>query len=445
MKWKNLAIVSTIFAALFGWVYFYEIKGQKKREEATEKEKKVFQFEEKDVAQITVKNADGEFLLQKEKDNWKLVKPLETKADKSAADSLASDLALAKTERTIDEPNINWKNFGLDPAPVKLNVKLSDGKTQEIVLGDKDFSSSSVFARIPGQNKVLVLSSTLHNSATKKLFDFRDKNVVEFQRDQLKAMNILTKGKQYAFEKSSDDWVVKKPFESRGDNTEINSIVSDLELARVEEFVDSSSKDPKAYGVATPSIRVDLFLGDNRARKTLLIGNKVDTHYYAKDESRDVVFKVKEDLQKKLDFEPSKIRDKKLARFDRANIKQINVKLADKDFSFFRGSDDKWKMSKPEGHKGKYVSEYKIFWPLEDLEGKELIDNANLNDPKYGFESPSAQVTLVDKNNKTTEVILGKMDKEQVFAKTSAATTVYKVDKKILEDLNFKSDDIIEK
>jgi hypothetical protein len=445
MKWKNLAIVSTIFAALFGWVYFYEIKGQKKREEATEKEKKVFQFEEKDVAQITVKNADGEFLLQKEKDNWKLVKPLETKADKSAADSLASDLALAKTERTIDEPNINWKNFGLDPAPVKLNVKLSDGKTQEIVLGDKDFSSSSVFARIPGQNKVLVLSSTLHNSATKKLFDFRDKNVVEFQRDQLKAMNILTKGKQYAFEKSSDDWVVKKPFESRGDNTEINSIVSDLELARVEEFVDSSSKDPKAYGVATPSIRVDLFLGDNRARKTLLIGNKVDTHYYAKDESRDVVFKVKEDLQKKLDFEPSKIRDKKLARFDRANIKQINVKLADKDFSFFRGSDDKWKMSKPEGHKGKYVSEYKIFWPLEDLEGKELIDNANLNDPKYGFGSPSAQVTLVDKNNKTTEVILGKMDKEQVFAKTSAATTVYKVDKKILEDLNFKSDDIIEK
>jgi hypothetical protein len=34
MKWKNLAIVVAIFAALFAWVYFYEIKGEKKREEA---------------------------------------------------------------------------------------------------------------------------------------------------------------------------------------------------------------------------------------------------------------------------------------------------------------------------------------------------------------------------------------------------------------------------
>jgi hypothetical protein len=445
MKWKNLAMVAAIFAALFGWVYFYEIKGEKKREEAAEKEKKVFQFEQKDIAQITVKNADGEMVLQKEKDSWKLTSPLETKADKSTADSLASDITMAKSERTIEEPNLKWKNFGLNPAAVKLTAKLSDGKIHELEVGDKDFSSSSVFARIPGQNKVLVLSSMLHTDATKKLFDFRDKNVVEFQRDQLKALHIVTKGKEYIFEKTGDDWIVKKPFESRGDNTEINSIVSDLEFARAEEFVDSPSPDLKRYGLASPAMRVDLFLGDNRARKALLIGNKVESQFYAKDESRDVIFKVKEDLQKKLDFEGSKIRDKKVVRFERANVRQIDIKLADKDFSFFRGSDDKWKMSKPEGHQGKYIIEYKIFWPLEDLEGKELIDNANLNDPKYGFTSPSAQIKFVDKTDKITEVILGKVDKEQVFARSNAGTTVYKVDKKILEDLSFKPDDLIEK
>jgi Domain of unknown function (DUF4340) len=445
MKWKNLAMVAAIFAGLFAWVYFYEIKGEKKREDAAEKEKRVFHFEEKDISQITVKNADGEVVLQKEKDNWKLVKPIETKADKSTADSLASDIALAKSERTIEEPNLNWKSFGLEPASAKLTVKLTDSKTHELELGEKDFSSSSVFARIPGQNKVMVLSSAVQSGATKKLFDFRDKNVVEFQRDQLRAMNIVSKGKAYVLEKSSEDWIVKKPFESRGDNTEINSMVSDLEFARVEEFIDSPAADLKTYGLASPAVRVDLFLGDNRARKTLLLGNKVESHYYAKDESRDVIFKVKEDLQKKFDFEASKIRDKKVVRFDRANIKQIDIKLADKDFSFFRGSDDKWKMSKPDGHKGKYISEYKIVWPLEDLEGKELIDNANLSDPKYGFRSPSAQIRLIDKNNKAMEVTLGKVDKEQIFAKTNAGTTVYKVEKKILEDLNLKPEDIIEK
>ena len=444
MKWKNLAIVVAIFAALFAWVYFYEIKGEKKREEAAEKEKKIFQFEEKDIAQITVRNAEGEFVLQKDKDNWKLAQPLATKADKSSADSLASDIAQAKTDRTLDEPNPNFKNFGLEPAVVKLTVKLGSGQTHQLELGDKDFSSSSVFARIPGQNKILVLSSSLHSSATKKLFDFRDKNVLEFQRDQLKAMNILTKGKEYVLEKASDDWTVKKPFQSRADNTEVNSIVGDLEFAKVEEFVDSPA-DLKTYGLASPAVRVDLFLGDNRARKTLVIGNKIDTNYYAKDEARDAVFKIKEDLFKKLDFESTKIRDKKVLRFERANVKQIDMKLSDKEFSFFRGSDDKWKMSKPTGHQGKFISEYKIFWPLEDLEGKELIDNANLTDAKYGFANPSAQIKVVDKSGKTSEVTLGKLDKEQIFVKTNSGTTVYKVEKKILEDLNLKPEDIIEK
>ncbi len=444
MKWKNLAIVAAIFAALFAWVYFYEIKGEKTREEAAEKEKKIFQFEEKDIAQIAVKNAEGEFVLQKDKDTWKLAQPLATKADKSSADSLASDIAQAKSERALDEPNPNFKNFGLEPAVVKIAVKLGSGQTHNLELGDKDFSSSSVFARIPGQNKILVLPSSLHSSATKKLFDFRDKNVLEFQRDQLKAMNILTKGKEYALEKATDDWSVKKPFESRADNTEVNSIVSDLEFAKIEQFVDSPA-ELKTYGLASPAVRVDLFLGDNRARKTLLVGNKIDTNYYAKDESRDAVFKIKEDLFKKLDFESTKIRDKKVLRFERANAKQIDIRVSDTEMSFFRGSDDKWKMSKPAGHQGKFISEYKIFWPLEDLEGKELIDNGSLTDAKYGFATPSAQVKVVEKSGKTTEVTLGKLDKEQIFVKTSSGTTVYKVEKKILEDLKLKPEDIIEK
>ena len=51
----------------------------------------------------------------------------------------------------------------------------------------------------------------------------------------------------------------------------------------------------------------------------------------------------------------------------------------------------------------------------------------------------------MEKSGKTTEVTLGKLDKEQIFVKTSSGTTVYKVEKKILEDLKLKPEDIIEK
>ena len=446
MKWKNLGVLAVVFALLAAYVYFYEIKGEKKREEAEEKAKKLFQFEEKDIAQIDLKNPEGMMSMQKDKDSWKMLKPVEAKADKSTCDSLAGDIVNAKVDRTIEDPHINWKNFGLDPAAIQLTVRLNGGKTHELELGEKDFSSSSVFARIPGQNKVLVISSTmLQGDASKKVIEFRDKSVLEFQRDQVKALNIAHKDKEFVFEKSGDDWFIKKPFDGRGDNSEINSIVSDLELAKVEDFVNPPLDALKKYGLDKPQVRADLFLGDNKTRKTLLIGDKIDNAYYAKDDSRDVVFKLKEDLFKKLEIDPQKVRDKKMVRLDRSNLNQIDVKLGDKFYSFARGSDDKWRLIKPEGNQQKNLLEYKIFWPIEDLEGKELLDNVNPKDAKFGFDSPSAEIVIIDKNKKSTEVILGKIENDRVYGMLKGGTTVYKIDKKILDSLNFKIDDIIEK
>jgi hypothetical protein len=445
MKWRNLGIVAVVFLALGAYVYFYEIKGEKKREEASEKEKKLYQFEQKDVAALTIKAGNDEFVLQKDKDAWKMVKPIEGKADKSTVDSVASDFASAKIDRTIEEPNIDWKKYGLDPPAVSLSAKLTDGKTYNIDLGEKDFTDFSVFARIPGQSKVLVLPSSLLTSVSKKLLDFRDKTVLEFQRDQIKELMVAVKGKEYRFEKNGEDWTIKTPFQSRGDRSEINSIVSDLDFAKVEEFVDSPESNLKNYGLDKPDVRVDLLLGDSRARKTLLIGKKVDNSYYAKDDSRLTVFKIKEDLYKKLDLDPQKIRDKKVVRFERSEMSQIEIKLQDKVFAFYKGTDDKWKVSKPEAQKDKPIIEYKVFWPMEDLEGKELIDDANVKDPKYGFSQPAAEIRLTDKNKKVTEIVLGKLEKDQVFVKTSTAPTIYKVDKKVLDDLNFKIEDLLEK
>lgn len=445
MKWRNLGIVALIFAALGAYVYFYEIKGEKKREEAEEKAKKLFQIDDKDITSLTIKSSAGDIALQKEKDVWNLASPVQAKADKYAAEGLASDFASARIERTLDDPAPNWKTYGLDPVSVKVIAKLKNGKTQELELGQKDFTESSVFARIPGQNRVFVLPVSLLNDATKKLLDFRDKSVLEFQRDQTREMTITVKGKEFDFEKSGDNWTVKKPFQSRGDRSEIDSILSDLEFAKVEDYLQPPVQELKTYGLNSPDIRVDLFLGDNRAKKTLLVGKKVDSLYYAKDESKPDVFKIKEDLFKKLDVDPKKIRDKKVLRFERASLNQIEVKLPDKDFVFSKGSDDKWKVEKPEAQKGKAILDYKVFWPLEDLEGKELIDNAKLQDPQYGFSKPTAEIKLTDKSKKVIQVTLGKVDKDLVFVKTDSEPTVYKADKKILDDLNFKMDEIVEK
>jgi hypothetical protein len=445
MIWRNLGIVAVLFVGLGAFVYFYEIDGGKKRAEEAERAKKLFQFEKEEVTSITLARSGDPITMQKEDDAWKLVAPIEARADETAVDGLASELSSTQVERSLEPSPVDWKNFGLENPSIKIRVALKDGQTLELELGEKNFNRSSVFGRIPGQEKVLILPDLLYSNAEKELFDFRDKTVLDFDREQVREVEIRSRRKTYRLEKNGEDWSIRKPIQARADRSEIRSILSDLELARVEEFVERGTGGLGTYGLRVPASRVDLYLGENRAKKTLLVGKKVGTQYYAKDETGEDVFKIKEDLVEKFDLDLGKLRDKKMARFERNEVKRIEVKLPDQRFEFLKDSEDEWRMQSPEGHQGKSVLEYKLFWPLEDLEGKEIIDQANLDDPKYGFGEPSAEVKVVKKDDQVIEVVLGKTDGEVVFGKTASDSTLYKVDKKVLEDLNFKVDEILEK
>ena len=445
MIWRNLGLVAGLFVGLGAFVYFYEIEGGKKREEAAEQAKKLFQFDKEEVKSISLDRESGSIILKKENGGWKLVAPIQAKADETAVDGLASELSSIQVERSLEPGSVDWKDYGLDNPNLKISVALQDGRRLDLELGDKDFNQDSVFGRIPHVAKVLVLPGLLYTTADKEPVDFRDKTVLEFDREQVREVEIRAKRKTYRLQKEGQDWSIREPIQARADRSEIRSLLSDLEFARVEEFVERGAGELKTYGLNAPSSRVDLYLGDNRARKTLLVGKKVGAQFYAKDDAGEDVFRIKEDLVEKFDLDLSKLRDRKMARFERDEVKRIEVKLPDRKFEFVKDSEDQWRLRTPTGHEEKSVLEYKLFWPLEDLEGKEIVDRANLDDPKYGFSEPSAEVKVVKKDDQIIEVVLGKTEGEVVFGKVAPDPTLYKVDKKVLEDLNFKVDDILEK
>ena len=444
MIWRNLGIVAVLFAGLGAFVYFYEIEGGKRREEAAEEAKKLFQFEKEEVKSISLTRSDGSIILEKENGSWKLVAPIEAKADEAAVDGLASELSSTLLERSLESSPVDWKDYGLEIPNLKITVGLKDGRRLNLELGDKDFNQASVFGRVPHLAKVLVLPASLYTTVDKELLDFRDKSVLDFDREQVREVRIRARRKTYRLQKEGEDWSIREPIQARADRAEIRSLLSDLEFARVEEFVERGAGRLKTYGLNEPSSRVDLFLGDSRARKTLLVGKQVGAQFYAKDDSGEDVFRIKEDLVDKLELDLSKLRDRKMARFERDEVKRVEVKLPDREFEFARNSEDQWRLRTPAGHGEKSVLEYKLFWPLEDLEGKEIVDRANLDDPKYGFSEPSAEIKVVKQDDEVIEVVLGKTEGEVVFGKAAADPTLYKVDKKVLEDLNFKVEDILE-
>ncbi|MCY3756668.1 MAG: hypothetical protein OXG96_03005, partial [Acidobacteria bacterium] len=98
MIWRNLGMVAVLFVGLGAFVYFYEIEGGKKREEAAEEAKKLFRFDKEEVNSISLVRGDGSILLRKENDGWKLVAPIEAKADEAAVEGLATELSSTQVE-----------------------------------------------------------------------------------------------------------------------------------------------------------------------------------------------------------------------------------------------------------------------------------------------------------------------------------------------------------
>ena len=221
---------------------------------------------------ISLVRGDGSIVMKKENGGWKLVAPIEAKADEAAVEGLASELSSTKVERSLEPESVDWKEYGLESPGLKLTVGLKDGRSLDLELGDKDFNQASVFGRIPNMAKVLVLPTLLHTTVDKELFDFRDKSVLDFDREQVREVLIRARRKTYRLQKEGEDWSIQEPIQARADRSEIRSLLSDLEFARVEEFLKRGTGGLKTYGLNAPSSRVDLYLGDNRARKTLLIG-----------------------------------------------------------------------------------------------------------------------------------------------------------------------------
>ena len=318
----------------------------------------------------------------------------------------------------------------------------------DLELGDKDFNQASVFGRIPDPwTKVLGVARRCFTPlSTRSCSTLRDKSVLEFDREQVREIRIRAKRKTYRLQKEGEEWSIGAPIQARADRSEV-TIPPQRPGVRPSGGIRGTGKPAEltTYGLSAPSSRVDLYLGDNRARKTLLVGKQIGAQFYAKDDGGEDVFKIKEDLVEKLKLDLSKLRDRKMARFERDEVKRVEVKLPDRKFEFDRDSEDQWRLRSPAGHEEKSVLEYKIFWPLEDLEGKEIVDRANLDDPKYGFSEPSAEVKVVRKDDRVIEVVLGKTEDEVVFGKAAADPTLYKVDKKVLEDLDFKVEDLLEK
>jgi len=447
MNFKTTIIVAVLAIALGAFVYFYEIKGGEERQQAEQQAKKIFLFEDDQVKGLTLEHSGKEIVLTKAKDGeWTITAPIETEADKGTVDGLVRNLKSAETDRIVADSTADLGAFGLDEPEVKVSLLLGEEHTEPLCIGNKSPTGSYIFANMGGSHEVFTTRSSLLSNVKKELFDLRDKRVLGFEKDEVEKLELNQRGKPlFVLSKTGSEWQMEQPQKLQGDRSEVNNILNKLKNGKAKAVVTEKASSLKSYGLDKPDVVVTLWLGKDKAKKQLKIGDeKAPDRYYAKDEARDPIFTVDSTFVVELRKDLFDLRDKEIVRFLRDRVNKIELVYADSSIVCQKDTSDNWRVTAPVVQKAKKWKVSGLLSDIETLKAEEFVAEQATDLSRYGLDTPQITAKLWDDREIQTQVSLGKVKGDLVYAKVRGKEAVYLVKDRIVEKLSLKVADLVE-
>jgi uncharacterized protein DUF4340 len=444
---KKSTLIIVVAAILIGAAAYYfdwkrsEKEAAKKTDDTT---KLAFNIQPDEVQSLTISYpADPKsqhVTFEKRDGTWQITQPLQTGADASAIDGIVQGLASARIEQTEPGAPDRLKVYGLDPPAVELDFQLKSAAKHSVLLGKKDFTGSSVYSIVDQGKDVALIPESLLISSDKPLQVLRDHSVLHIDGSDLRSFDLKNASGEIAAAKGNGDWVLVKPAATAADSDAVNSLLAAISAARLVSIESESADNLGKYGLVNPVVTFNA--ADSKGKSaTLLIGKKDGDEYFARDAARPTIFRVNQDLFKKLAVDYAGFRDKKIARFDPAAITHVEIHNANGTIVCTRKGDAEWVFDEPADQKGKSASLEKLFVALGDARADQIFDHP-APDAASRLAKPAFDATLTGKDGKKLTIAISKEAGGFVYARSSEGPAIYKLKKQILDSLDFKPSDI---
>jgi Domain of unknown function (DUF4340) len=443
---KSTLIVLVCAILLGGGVYYYQRREAQENSTPKETSRPVFSFQPEDVTSFTLSHPSQPnqpaIRFEKRDGTWRILQPVETVADQSAAQGIVDQVAEARVEQTEPGSADRRKVYGLDPAQTVLELQLKNGSKHTLLIGDKDFTGDSVYTVADNSPNVSLLPILLSTSTSKSLEDLRDRSVLNIQSGDVTSIALKNPSGEISADLNKDQWKLTKPENVLGDKNAIDMLVSAVANARMTTVVSEKPENLGRYGLTAPSISFTATTNKG-AQSTLIVGKKEGQEYYARDLSRPMVFRVNDDLYKKLAEKFGDLRDKKVMHFDAEDIGQVQIENTNGTVTLARKKDnpDEWAIQAPANLKGKSAASWKFLDPISNLQADEVIDHP-ASSLTSGLAKPEIKAILTKKDGATLILRISKPSGDFVYVQSSDSPALYKLKKESVDQLNFKPADL---
>jgi len=276
----------------------------------------------------------------------------------------------------------------------------------------------------------------------KKVFDFRQKDVFRFERDEVRNIRFRTKKRQWEVLKTEDEWHFEKPVKALAQKSKIDDILDSLSNLKAKEFIseEKNEEELKKYKLDKPEYEITLGMPLANQEVTFSL-QKNEDKVYATTSLSSKIISAEDAVLSNLEKETDELREKEVADFYSWEAYQVYLKKEMLELRVLKDEEGKWRFATPEKEAADGEKIMKFIRKMESLEADEFIDPP-LSLKDYSLDNPQAEIKIWTKEDdepekiKEIDILVGSEDKEakKVVVKNIRLDYLFKVASDFLKE-----------
>lgn len=407
MRLRN-TIITLLVLAIIGGVAVYVSYQPKPGEKI-----KLLTVDASEIKRIDFRYPGREIEVERAGTGWKITKPVTGGADKMTIEGILNSITGLKPTSTVEETPEHLARYGLAKPTATVTVTTAGNKVlPAIMVGRNTPIGDSTYVKMADKPAVMLVSSSFSSQVNKTVDELRTHSVVSLKPSEVDRVVIQHSGNSPTIEltKQKGEWLITKPQHYIADAHAVSQLLSALQDAQIVHFVKDEPKDLSKYGLATPSLKVELY-GANKERNELAFGYDVpeadaNAIYVRRGGKDEPVSTVGNYLFKEIDLPLLNLRDRTIVTFDQKAVRKVVIKSGATSLVAQATADGKWNGTI--GSKTKPVEApvvKSLLQQLHDFKGSKIVEDPMTDPASFGMVNPTFDITLYGKDGKSIAAV----------------------------------------
>lgn len=418
MKPKTLILLTAALAVCVVFIVlrlgYRELVGQK---QAVSAEATLFQTAPLGATELTLVSGEGARLaFAKVGGVWRMVEPVEAKADRLAVDELADPLISPQVTAVTGEDAAD-SITGLDRPQGTITLTDQRGRTYRLAIGRAAVLSGGArtYVRDEETQRVFVAAFNFTAELARPVGDWRDKGLWDLRQQDIRRVAVAGRD-SYELIHREDRWDLVAPrFRGPADVDKVRLLLDRLAYLTVSNFVTDTPEGLAIYGLDNPRLTVTVELlgppapagaeaaattapatqpatAEAGPTHTLALGAAVGEKVYAKLSGSATVFQLPASSLEELQPALASLRDRHVLPVEPAAVRGVDLELPG-GRTVLVGQDDRWHMELPFAGLANWGAVSVFLERLQSLQAESFVDEA-APAAAYGLAAPRGTITL---------------------------------------------------